>query len=67
MRRLDPLQDNAAEHHSVLVNLSISARARSMVGSSPEPMADNALWIAARHAGAHVGWFSDLMGRVVSW
>ena len=42
-------------HHSVLDSLSISARASSIVGSSPVPMADNALLIAALDAGAYVG------------
>jgi hypothetical protein len=30
-------------------------------------MAENPFSMAVRHAGSQVGWFSDLMGTVVSW
>jgi hypothetical protein len=37
-----------------------------MLASSPEPIALKPFSMAVRQAGSQVGWFSDLMGTVVS-
>ena len=48
--------------YNVLDNLSISLRARSIVGSSPVPIVDSALLIAVLHARIPGWMISDLMG-----